>query len=260
MAKKKTNPAKFVALFDAHVGYELVNGHRRPLHDPQAISVAMQFIKDFTPDHVILGGDMLDCAAISHHNKDKAGKTEGLRVLADAKELIRTVIDPLEQSVKGRLVYHTGNHEKWLDDLIEKQPGLAGIVDIKSVLKLTSRWEVIPQGQPSKLDKMVFVHGDQLKGGQHPAKAAVEAYQRNVFFGHFHTHATYTTVSALDLYGHSGTAVPCLCRKNPSYGGGSPNRWMQGFVFGYTTPTQFNAYVATIVNGRAIINGGEYKG
>ena len=51
---------KFVALFDMHWGYERDGSrHKVPLHDQKAISVAMQFIEDFKPDHVILGGDTL---------------------------------------------------------------------------------------------------------------------------------------------------------------------------------------------------------
>lgn len=251
---------RFVALYDAHFGSELRNGHKVPLHDPRAINVAMQFIKDFQPDHVILGGDMLDCGAISHHNKDKAGQIEGLRILADAKELRAKVIEPLEKSVPGRLVYLTGNHEDWLNDLIVKQPGLAGIVDIKSILSLSARWEVVPNGGASRLDKLAFVHGDQIKGGQNPAKAAVEAFNRNIFLGHFHTYQAYTKVNSLDQHGHTGTVVPCLCKRDPSYGAGAPNRWVQGFLYGWTSPQQFNSYVPIIIGGKATINGKAYKG
>lgn len=250
----------FVALFDAHVGSELKGGHKMTLHDPKAVSVAMQFVADFKPRHVVLGGDMLDCGAVGHHNKGKAGKLEGLRILGDAKTLRELVLTPLEQIVKGRLVYHVGNHEDWLSDLVDEIPGLDGIVDVKSILSLGRRWEVIPQGETSTLGKMVFAHGDQIKGGQNPAKWAVDAYNRNIFFGHHHTHQAFTKVSALDLNGHTGTAVPCLCRKNPQYGEGSPNRWIQGFLYGWFDSKIFNAYVAVIINGQCIANGKAYQG
>lgn len=253
---------KFVALFDAHFGYENRGGHKVALHDPKAISVAMQFIADFKPKHVILGGDMLDCGAVSHHNKGKAGNIEGLRLFSDAKELRRGVIEPIEEVAKGRLIYHTGNHEDWLNDLIDEQPGLSGIVDIGSILNLSKRWEVIEQGEASQLGKLVFIHGDQLKGGVHVAKTAVEAYERNVRFGHFHTFQTFTKTSAVDINGHTGTSVPCLCKRAPRYGQGAPNKWMQGFLWGYVGGPSgcFNDYVTVIVNGNAIINGKAYRG
>lgn len=253
---------KFVALFDAHYGYENRGGHKVSLHDPKALSIAMQFIEDFEPDHVILGGDMLDCGAVSHHNKGKAGNVEGLRLFSDAKELRKEVIEPLENLIEGRLVYHVGNHEDWLNDLVAEQPGLEGIVDIRSILSLDSRWEVIEQGEASKLGKLVFVHGDQIKGGENVAKYATIAYEKNIRFGHHHTFQIYTKTSAVEANGHTGIAVPCLCKKGPKYGEGAPNKWMQGFLWGYVNGPDgcFNDYITVIVNGKAMINGKVYKG
>lgn len=253
---------KFVALFDAHFGYERRGGHKVAMHDPKALSVAMQFIKDFKPDHVVLGGDMLDCGAISHHNRRKPGQVEGLRVLGDAKELKETLIQPIQELVKGKLIYHTGNHEDWLNDLVDEFPGLEGIVDVKSVLGLNDRWQLIPQGESSKLGKLTFIHGDQLKGSTNVALNAVTAYERNVRFGHFHTFQVATKTTPVDMNGHTGISVPCLCKKNPRYGQGAPNKWMQGFLWGYIGGPEgsFNDYVTVIVNGRATVNGKTYRG
>lgn len=253
---------KFVALFDLHYGFERKGGHKLALHDPKALSVALQFIEDFEPDHVILGGDMLDCGAISHHHKNKPGQLEGLRLLADATELRSKLIKPLEDQIDGRLVYHVGNHEDWLNDLVDDLPALEGIVDVRALLKLAPQWEVIPQGQASRLGKLTFIHGDQITSTESCAKNAVIAYEKNVRFGHFHTFQTYAKNSPLDAkLAKTGMAVPCLCRKDPGYGQGKPNKWVQGFLFGYVGQGgNFNDYVAVIVDGRAMIQGKEYKG
>jgi hypothetical protein len=253
---------KFVALFDLHWGYERRGGHKVALHDEKALSVAMQFIADFEPDNVILGGDILDCGSISHHHKGRSGEVEGLRVAQDAQELHDALIAPLESMVDGRLVYHTGNHEDWLNDLVAEMPGLDGVVDVRSILSLDPRWELIESGEASRLGKLVFLHGDQIKGGEHSAKAATVAYEANVRFGHHHTFQVYTKTSAIDANGHTGIAVPCLCKKGPRYGGGAPNRWMQGFLWGFTGGPKgsFNDYVSVIVNGSATINGETYVG
>lgn len=251
---------KFIALFDLHWGYERKGGHKTALHDTKALKVALDFAKDFKPDHMILGGDMLDCGSISHHNHGKPGAVEGLRLLGDAKELREALITPLEELKPKSLTYIVGNHERWLDDLVKQIPALEGIVDVGAVLSLGKKWKIIPQGGCHKLGKLVFVHGDQIKGGVHSAKYAVEAYQKNIFFGHHHTHQAYTRVSALEANGHTGTAVPCLCKKDPNYGGGSPNRWMQGFLYGYVDGQKtFNAYVVVIIDGKAMIHGKSYK-
>lgn len=253
---------RFVALYDMHWGYETRGGHKLALHDPKAVKIAMDFIADFKPHHVILGGDILDCGAVSHHRLPHAGQLESLRLLSDAKELRETVIRPLEKLVKGRLVYIIGNHEDWLEDLTDNVPALKGIVEVESLLGLGRRWEVVEQGGAAKLGKLVFIHGDTIRGGEHVAKTAVLNYERNVRFGHFHTYQTFTKNTPVDRAGHTAVSVPCLCRKNPGYGEGKPNKWMQGFEYGAVNGPHgtFEDNVAVIVDGRAIIGGKVYKG
>lgn len=254
---------KFIALFDTHIGYERDSSrHKVALHDSKAISVALQFAKDFKPDHIVLGGDILDCGAVSHHRRGHPGQTEGLRLLAEAKECRETLIEPLEQLGKGRLIYHIGNHEDWLADVVDDIPALEGIIDIGTLLKLDNKWEIIEQGKASKLGKLTFVHGDTVKGGQNPALWAVTAYERNIRFGHHHTFQLATKTTPVDANGHTGIAVPCLCKKGPHYQEGAPSRWMQGFLWGYVNGPNgtFNDYVTVIVNGQAMINGKTYKG
>ena len=244
-----------------HYGYERRNGHRIQLHDSKALSVALQFIKDFKPDHTILGGDILDCGCISHHNHGKPGAVEGFRLMGDAKELREAVIEPVEAHTKKSLTYIVGNHEDWLTDLTEQIPALEGVVDVRALLKLSQRWKVVPNGDSHKMGKLVFVHGDQIKGGEHSAKWATVAFEKNIRFGHHHTFQTFTKTAAVDATGHTGIAVPCLCRKGPRYGGGSPNRWMQGFLWGYIDKDgTFADYVTVIINGKAVINGKVYMG
>lgn len=224
--------------------------------------MALEFIKDFKPDHVILGGDILDCGCISHHNHGKPGATEGFKLLSDATELKEKVIDTIGKAVpKAKKVYIVGNHEDWLSDLEQAIPALEGIINVQSLLKLDKTWKVIPQGEAHRLGKLVFIHGDQVKGGEHSAKWATVAYEANVRFGHHHTHQIYSKITAFDTAGHNGIAVPCLCKRNPNYGGGSPNRWSQGFYWGYLLPDgNFSDYVTVITNGQAIANGKLYRG
>jgi hypothetical protein len=253
---------RFVALYDTHYGYERRSGHKVALHDERALNVALKFMEDFKPHHTILGGDILDCGCISHHNHGKPGAVEGFKLLSDANECIEKIIKPVESLTKGSLTYIIGNHEDWLTDLAMQIPALEGMVDVRSVLQLGKKWKVIEQGESHKLGKLVFIHGDQIKGGEHSAKWAAVAYEANVRFGHHHTFQIYTKTSAVTANGHTGIAVPCLCRKNPNYGGGSPNRWMQGFLWGYIDGPDktFNDYVSVIVNGTATINGKTYTG
>lgn len=253
---------RFIATYDLHFGYERIGGHKIPLHDLKAWNTVLAFAKDFQPDVWIHGGDMLDCGVISHHNHGKPGATEGLKLLADATEGRAIFIEPVEKIVgKGELVYIVGNHEDWLTDLTDQLPSLEGLIDLDTLLKL-KRWKVIPQGGAFNLGKLTFIHGDTIKGGENCAKAAVIGYERNIRFGHFHTHQTFTKNSALDYKNaKTGVCVPCLCSKTPKYGEGAPNRWAQGFLYGYMREGGFfNDYVANIVDGTCTINGITYRG
>lgn len=255
---------RFAALFDAHVGFESKGGHKKPLHDPRALDVAMQFLEDFKPHDVILGGDILDCGAISHHNKGKARKTEGFRLLSDAKECRRLVIDPIEKLVPrgGTLVYLTGNHEDWIEDLLDEQPALEGMVNIQDLLGLGDKWQVVEQGRGVTYNKLYFCHGDTVKGGEHVAKNAVISYERNIRFGHHHTYQVYTKTSPVDAeVAKTGVAVPCLCSKDVGYMERIPNKWVQGFEWGYIEEGgAFEDHIAVIIRGRTVVSGHVYEG
>jgi metallophosphoesterase superfamily enzyme len=253
---------RFLYTADLHFGYERRNQHKIPLHDLKAWNTVLAFARDFKPHVWILGGDMLDCGMISHHNHGKPGATEGLKLIADAQAAKETFIEPVEEIVgrDGTLVYLIGNHEDWLTDLTDMLPTLEGLIDLKSLLKLGSRWKIIPQGGAFNLGKLTFIHGDTVKGGENSAKNAVFTYERNVRFGHYHTFQAFTKNSALDYKNaKTGVAVPCLCSKTPKYGEGAPNRWVQGFDYGYVDKGgYFSDAVAIIVDGHCVVNGKSY--
>lgn len=253
---------RFVAAFDLHWGYERRGGHKVALHDHKAINCLLAFIEDFKPHIFVLGGDALDCSVVSHHNHGKPGRTEGLKLLSDAEELRANVLIPIEKLVSGRKIYHIGNHEDWLQDFLDVNPGLEGVISIEKLLGLGSKWEVIPQGKGSSLGKLYFVHGDQIQGGDYSAKAAVIASEKNIRFGHYHTSQEYTKTSFLDVkQAKTGKAIPCLCTKDPKYGEGKPNKWVQGFLFGYLLEDgTFHDYTAVIINGKTIVGGKVYAG
>ncbi len=241
---------KYIYTTDLHFGYERRSGHKVPLHDLKAWKAVLKFAEDFKPDVWIHGGDMLDCGVISHHNKKKPGNVEGLRLLADATEGHKTFIEPVEAICKN-LVYIIGNHEDWLNDLIVEMPALDGIVNVEVLLQL-DKWKVVPQGGAYNLGKLTFLHGDTVSGGEHVAKAAVINFERNVRFGHHHTMQAYTKNSPLDYKNaKTGIAIPCLCTKDPKYGESKPNRWMQGFNFGFVHKGgYFSDYVPIIIDGQ----------
>lgn len=250
---------KFAFLTDLHYGYQRLNRHKVPLHDEKAFNIALQFVTDLKPDVLILGGDILDCGAVSHHAKGKPGRTEGLRLLSDAEDCARDVIAPLA-ALKAKTVFITGNHERWLEDISEETPGLEGTLELRSLLHLPPNWEVLPQGGHFNLGKLTFIHGDQLSGGEHIAKAAVTTWERSIRFGHVHTYQVFTKTSPIhEKLGRTGVAVPCLCSKEVAYGKGRANRWVQGLDHGVVfADGSYADQVSIITNGKMWANGKVY--
>ena len=257
------NMTRFAFLCDLHYGFERRGGHKVPLHDLTAFGAAFAFLEDFKPHILILGGDWLDCGVVSHHNSGKPGRTEGLRLLADAQACRADTLTPLERLPAQHRIYIPGNHEAWLEDLTDDQPGLEGLVSLPNLLTLShNQWTILPHAGKYHLGKLTFVHGDQLKGGQAVAKNAVIEAERSIRFGHFHTYMAYTKTSFIEeKLGRTGIAVPCLCTKDPKYGEGRGNSWVQGLNYGWLNDNgTYHDYIAIITNGQTIINGRRYRG
>lgn len=251
---------------DSHYGYENVDGVKRPIHDRKAHEVMLKVASDFDPTHIIMGGDGLDCGAVSHHNQRQGARTyEGLRLRTDADAFFTDVILPLSSSNKVQRHYILGNHERWIDDTIDQIPGLEGVLSVDSLLGLSNwGWKVHKLGSAISITgKLHYLHGDQIRGGQWPAKWAVEAYQRSVVFGHFHTSQRFTKHNALDATDiQRGFSVGCLCRRDPGYGRGAPNKWSQSFALieEDSKTGQFQLQEVDVFNGKAIYNGKVYRG
>lgn len=256
---------RFVALFDIHYGRErLSSRHYRPIHNLKAIAPIFQFLEDFKPNAFVFGGDQLDLAEVSHWNKSKRLSMEGLRLVDTLQGFRREILTEVDKRlVQGaQKIFHLGNHEDWLLDLIEENPALDGFVDLDEQLHLSAQgWKIMPLGKVSRLGKVHFAHGDQIKGGEHIAKAGVTQFERSIRFGHHHTYQVYTKTSALDATDvHTGVAVPCLCRRDLKYGEGAPNRWVNGFLYGTIFPDgNFSDHVALINDGRFVANGVTYR-
>jgi hypothetical protein len=240
----------------------------------------LEFAKDFKPDVWIEGGDDLDCGPVSHWLKDKKRSTEGLRMRRDIDEYNAQVLQPIDEIMGnrelpdwarrkrivkgGRKKKLRGNHEAWIDQLVDREPGLEGLLDLPALLNFESRgWEYFDSGDVVDIGKISFTHGDTIPGGgENFAKAAVMAFGKSVRVGHHHTHQVFTKHSPVDATDvHSGVGVPALCHKAPSYGKKTPNKWALGFNYGYVFEDgTFNDYVPIISNGRVAINGKVYRG
>ncbi len=267
-----TEPTKFIALFDIHIGWERIktrgNSVIRPTHAIPAINAVMEFAADYKPQALVLPGDQLNCGPISHWLKGKPRLVAGFNLRKEMDELDRLILKPFDKilpkdSIK---IWHNGNHEVWIQDFIDQNPGTEGLLEPEQYLKLEERgYKIYEQGEVSSLGKLNFVHADVvLRNGTtvNPAKTLVNAYKKNIRGGHLHTYSAAvesTVIDAKDF--HTGVIVPSMSTRNPSFVKNNPNQFCNGFLKGIIYPDgSFSDSVVIINKGKFTENDKLYDG
>ena len=206
-----------VFISDTHIPYE----------DKKAIEVVLKFLKDFQPDYILLGGDLIDFYSISKFNKDPKRALETQDDLDKLYEFLKKIRDICPNSI---ILYFKGNHEnrlrtyKWT-----KCPELAYLrcltpeklfrlaeLDIQWIEK---RWQY---------GKLWFMHGSKLSvHSGDSARKNRDDCGTNVVHGHSHR----TGKSNLTNLGGNagGWESGCLCDLNPEYIEGVAN-WQHGLT------------------------------
>lgn len=259
---------RFVALYDIHIGWEWAHqGGRRvkkETHNPRALKATLDFVQDFAPDVIIFGGDQINCGPVSHWHKGKPRLTEGFRLKDELDKFGELVLRRLEKF--PNIIWLDGNHEAWIMQFLDENPGVEGLVEPASYLRLdSSGFTFRSQGEVYTLGKVSFIHGDTAFKGYiraNPARTLVEMYGRNIRAGHLHTYGAWTQVTPVDRQDyHTGVIVPALSARAPYYTKFNPTNFMQGFLYGWVWPDgSFTDYVVIINHNSFTVAGKRYHG
>jgi hypothetical protein len=217
-----------------------------PNHNPKLLKLWEQYLADHEWDYLIYGGDIMDMDAISHHAL-KAGNIrdiEGKRLKDDynyVSEMLTRHRNIVGSSTD--IYWLQGNHEDWAEKLVDKIPGLEGLIEVEANLPLQELGiKVIEPRGYLKLGKLHFIHGD-IGRGYTPvfhAKKVVETYNRNVVYGHHHTLQTATKLSPLGIQEtHTAHCIPCMADTTPQWNQGKPTAWLNGFGVFYVSRSSF---------------------
>lgn len=228
------------------------------MHDKRAFETAMKVLKWYQPDEVIILGDFLDCAPVSHWNRNNLRERQNLNMASDFN-LANNLLDEIQSNCK-KLIYLEGNHEKWLESAIDEAPELEGLLDLKVNLKFKERKvQFHHYNDCYSLGKLSFTHG--LYTGQHHAKKHVESFGRSIVYGHLHDVQLHVKVSPLDIEDkHLGLSLGCLAQKNPYYMRNRPNNWVHCVGVGLVRKDEtFNIDAVMISNGIASYAGKTFK-
>ena len=249
--KNSTNTIKKgIALLDIHY----------PKHSKECMNIVFKFAKDFKPDYMVLGGDQMDFGCISHHNKGKIRLTENARLKKDYRGFQVEILDKLDAAIpkKCKRYFMIGNHEYWIERLVDDNPQLEGLVEIEDNLHL-SNYKIIQFNNVLSIGEINFIHG--IWANKYHAEKNIRIYNKNIFSGHVHTNQVFTVVSPITNLPRQGVSVGCLCNKNMDYMHEKPSAWMHQFMYWYELEDKtFRYYLVTIINGIAIINGKIYEG
>lgn len=243
---------KGMAIFDVHY----------PYHDKASINVVLQAIQIIKPDTFIFGGDQLNLDCISHHNKGKVKLLENRRIGRDFTGFQKDILGEIELRLPKscKKYFMIGNHEYWIDRLIEDNPQLEGLMEVQNNLNLTD-YTIVPFNEILSIGEMSFIHGIYVN--KYHAEKHARIYQKMLFYGHLHTNQVYTSIAPTTSLPKQAVCVGCLCNRNADYMRNRPNDWLHQFLiwfmfddgtFIYQTPIIING--KTVINGR-VINGNE---
>jgi hypothetical protein len=248
---KKKEYKVYIAVSDIHNPYE----------NKGAMNCVFQLMQDISFDGIINMGDFMDFSCISHHNKGKQKTLEGLRLKKDyiAGNVMLDKFDSLLPK-NAEKYYLRGNHESWLDMLLEENPVLDGLFDLDSALKLTERgYKIYPYNEIVKLGKLCITHG--IYTGSNVARQHATKFLSNALVGHVHSPEMALIHSPSKEISTVGYVNGCLCSMSPDYLKGKPNSWANGFAILYLFPDDcFDVHLIRIVKNRFIYNGKVYNG
>ena len=259
---------KLVALFDRHYGWEKkrIGGklQNSATHDQKLFNNVLEFIGDFDPDILIDGGDGFNMSPISRHTRSRPRLVEGFSLKREYDEAWKNQLGPLTKTVREdcKKYFLKGNHEYWVEILLDENPTLEGLLEPHSYLDLEGNgWEVVEYGGIVKVgSKLHVVHGDNLRfAGIHRAAALLRGYNKNVLCGHFHTAQMFTNVSMANEHPYMALTAPMMGNPDVEYLNRKPSSYVQGFVYGYIQDNgNFNLYPVIATKGKFVVGGKLY--
>jgi hypothetical protein len=252
---------RLVFLTDEHYPHTIPAVH--DIKNPRKESPLIRFLKDFDPHYIVAGGDQLDLSVIAHWNKGKARINENKR-LKPVYDEYNAILDQREKACKSleRHIMLQGNHEAWIEMLLDEQPAFEGMVEVEKNLNLKSRGiEWIDQRKHARIGHLYFIHGNYKKGytAAYAAKAIAQLYGKNILFGHFHSNQVYSASTPFDSQPYQVTGVGCLCDLNPIWKQNEPSAWTNALWVGYILPNgNYHGHTINIINNQFVYDGQLY--
>ena len=303
--KSKTKVSKPTGWETAVIVPDIQIGHYRksldsfdiePIHDEQAISVALKVIEKMNPDQVVMVGDNLDFAEFGKY-----------LTAAPFKMLVQAAIDRAthlcaqlrEAAPRAKITWIAGNHEARLPRYIQTNAEAAfGITRGIKPGELRPEWPVMTVPYLCRMDEfgidylsgypesahyintnLMVVHGDKVVSNNSTTKKYLDNERISVIYGHIHRNEYAYRTRRTDKGPRTIMAASpgCLCRIDgavPSVKSGADEfgrpllqgaeNWQQGLGVVTYQPIgvggeEFFYEPMWIYSGHGIFRGEEYK-
>jgi hypothetical protein len=192
-----------------------------PYHDQKAVDAFLCFARKYKPDVLVVGGDFLDCEAVSRFLKDPRKVASLQKEFDDGRDLLRQL-----RRLASRCIFLEGNHEvRVAKHVLRNAPALSDLrcLDVRSQLGAED-WEWVPYPAFAKIGKLVVLHGESYNAGTN-AKNLAKYSGHSVAQGHSHR---LSQLYVKDVQGvRSACEWGCLADLHPHYCH-RPN-WQHGF-------------------------------
>jgi len=238
-----------------------------PFEDPKAIDCALDYLKAYKPNKVIIDGDLLDFYSLSTFDRCPDRKETVTDEIYSARKFLYKLRKTVGKDTK--ISYLHGNHENRLQRFLWRNPELYGLdsLELKNLLDLKKFGikEVKVNGDywselrgEVKVGDTIIMHGDgrlnRAKYSSNPGYAALNTLKQrvgeNVIIGH--THRLAQIYNMVGDKNNVGIENGCLCKV-------SKQNWQQGFTtFESSGKKSFNYRTHAINKGILIENGRVY--
>ena len=189
-----------IILPDMQLGYfHAGNEALEPIHDEQAIEVALRIVKASKPNQIILVGDNLDLCEFGKYRYTPAFARTTQAAIDRATELcaqLRTI------APQAKIIWIAGNHEERLGNYVldsaaaafglrrGKVPHEWPVMSVPYLCRLDESEVTYLSGYPTGAhwinERLHVIHGDKVASGGSTAHKYLSTVKTSVIFGHIH--------------------------------------------------------------------------
>lgn len=239
--KKINGVGKLAILSDIHF----------PYHDREALLCALQYLRKFQPDTIILNGDIADFYPVNRFMV-RPGKPS----LKFEFEVCRAFFKQLRYLFPNSNIYFKdGNHEARLMHFIYRNAAaLDGVVDFAKLMDFQVYGiNYVANNKFIKVGKLKIAHGHEVYSGAgaiNVAKVILDRALDNIIVGHFHrTQEDFRKNLEGDIIGAWTTG----CLQNLTVDYMPVNRWNHGFACAeFDKSGVFEMHNKKIINGKVL--------